>query len=124
MFEFLSHIWEKIAEFTDEYESTDLYQFFFRLLSEIIGFILSGITEGWTFLFSEFVDFFFGILNYSYDSTVSSGQFAVSRFFNFSDFGTSSFYFDFIYFYIGLLVTVFVFRFIFKIVLKVIDIVF
>ncbi len=114
--EFIDRIWQYIGGVSDLFNDSD-YAIYYVIRDKFFALVLQGISEGFSFLFGEFLNSIYRILFSNPDGTISTGKYAVDRLFSFKV-SNDVFSVDMIYFFFGLILTVFIFKFVFDLFLK------
>ncbi len=114
--DFIDRIWQFIGGTADLFNDSD-YNILYVLRDKFFSLVLQGIAEGFSFLFGEFLNSIYRILFSNPDGTISTGKYAVDRLFSFNV-SNDVFSVDMIYFFFGLVLTIFIFKFIFDLFLK------
>jgi hypothetical protein len=115
--EFIDRLWQFLGGFADSMNDSD-YAIYYVIRDKFFALVLQGITEGFSFLFGEFLNSIYRILFSNPSGTVSTGKYAIGRLFSYNVSG-DVFSVDMIYFFFGLVLTIFIFKFIFDLFLKI-----
>lgn len=115
--DFIDRVWQFIGGFADTMNDSD-FSLYFLIRDKFFSLVLQGISEGFSFLFGEFLNSIYRILFSNPQGTISTGKYAVGRLFSFNV-SSDVFSIDMIYFFFGLILTIFIFKFVFQIFLKI-----
>lgn len=114
----LEDIWDSISQYFSSSSDDSLLSPLYDFVQGLFHIITQLISHLWSFFFGEFTSLIYGMMFDNYDSTVSTGRFAVDQIFSFQSHSNDVFTVDMIYFYFGCVITVFFFKLVIHIVSK------